>query len=100
MASSSAHPVFPQRPYSTNLGKLPERGAFGSNSQAQQRDVQRAERERERERERQQKEREGQDPMSQLTEEQKEEINEAVRKTAYLSFTQIAVAPINHGLRN
>ena len=74
MASSSAHPVFPQRSFNTNLGKLPDRslgGAFGASTAAQQREAQRLERER--------LDRQNQDPMSQLTEEQREEINEAVR---------------------
>lgn len=76
MASSSA----PLRPYSSALGKFPDRsgGAFGApTTTAQQREAQRQERERER-LEKERLDREGQDPMNQLTEEQKEEINEAV----------------------
>ncbi|MCJ1249174.1 Calcium-binding component of the spindle pole body (SPB) half-bridge [Trapelia coarctata] len=77
MASSSTHPSFPQRPYNNTLGKLPERSAFAPPSTAQAREAQRLERDRlsrERERER---ERQDPDPMTQLTEEQREEINEA-----------------------
>ena len=79
MASSSAHPSLPLRPYSSALGKFPDRsgGAFGAQTTAQQREAQRQERERER-LEKERLDREGQDPMNQLTEEQKEEINEAV----------------------
>ncbi|MCJ1410398.1 Calcium-binding component of the spindle pole body (SPB) half-bridge [Ptychographa xylographoides] len=76
MASSSTHPSFPQRPYNANLGKLPDRTAFNTTSTAQQREAQRLERERER-LEKERLEREGQDPMNQLSEEQREEINEA-----------------------
>ncbi|MCJ1481735.1 Calcium-binding component of the spindle pole body (SPB) half-bridge [Schaereria dolodes] len=80
MASSSAHPTFPARPFSGALGKLPDRalaGAFGASTAQQQREAQRQERERER-LEQERLERERRDPMSQLTEEQREEINEAV----------------------
>ena len=75
--ASSAHPTFPSRPYGTNLGKLPDRslGAFGSSITAQQREAQRLERERER-LDKERIEREGQ---AQLTQEQQEEIREAVR---------------------
>ena len=74
--ASSAHPTFPSRPYGTNLGKLPDRslGAFGSSTTVQQREAQRLERERER-LEKERIEREGQ---AQLTQEQQEEIREAV----------------------
>ena len=81
MASSSAHPAFP-RNYNTHLGNIADRSkntAFGASTTAQQRE--RLDRER-LEKERLEKEklgREGQDHMSQLTEEQREEINEAVR---------------------
>ena len=83
MASSSAHPTFPQRSFNANLGKLPDRslgGAFAASTAAQQREAQRLERERDR-LEKERLDRENQDPMSQLTEEQREEINEAVRST-------------------
>lgn len=78
--ASSAHPSFPQRTFNTNLGKLPDRstgGVFGTSTTAQQREAQRIERERER-LEKERLEREGTGQMNQLTEEQKEEINEAV----------------------
>ncbi|MCJ1284388.1 Calcium-binding component of the spindle pole body (SPB) half-bridge [Xylographa opegraphella] len=75
MASSSTHPSFPPRPYNASLGKLPDRsgggggGGFTAASTAQAR-LERQERERQ--------EREGQqDPVAQLSEEQREEINEA-----------------------
>ena len=94
MASSSVHPSFPPRSYNTNLGKLPDRsiaGAFGaSTTTAAQREAQRLERERER-LEKERLEREGQDPMSQLTEEQREEINEAVRPNTSRSINEKAL---------
>ena len=87
MASTQSHPAFPSsRPYSSTLhgGKLPERNlppAFGasSNPTARETALQRQERER------QERERAGApaalgpNPMSTLSDEQKEEINEAVR---------------------
>ena len=73
MTSSVAHP-----PFTRNYGGIPDRSkgtAFGS---AQQRDAQRTDRDRERI-ERERLEREGQEQMNQLSEEQREEINQAVR---------------------
>lgn len=87
MASSSAHPTFPQRTFNTNLGKLPDRGpapTFGTSTTAQAREAQRLERERDR-LEKERLEREGQD---QLSEEQKEEINEAVPPPPFLRPVQ------------
>ncbi|MCJ1391501.1 Calcium-binding component of the spindle pole body (SPB) half-bridge [Xylographa bjoerkii] len=73
MASSSTHPTFPPRPYNPTLGKLPDRSAgFVPPSTAQAREAARQERQ-----ERERLEREGQDAMGQLSEEQREEINEA-----------------------
>ncbi|MCJ1381277.1 Calcium-binding component of the spindle pole body (SPB) half-bridge [Xylographa soralifera] len=78
MASSSTHPSFPPRPYNPTLGKLPDRsggggGGFAPPSTAQAREAARLERQ-----ERERLEREGQqDAMGQLSEEQREEINEA-----------------------
>ena len=69
--ASSSHPSFPSRSYGGNLGKLPDRSlgaAFGSSTQRQ-----------ERERERLEKERIEREEQNQLTEEQREEIKEAVR---------------------
>ncbi|SLM39096.1 cell division control protein cdc31 [Lasallia pustulata] len=69
MASSAAHPSFPSRPYGTSLGKLPDRtsgAAFGASTAQQQRRV-----------EKERIEREGQNHLAELTEEQREEINEA-----------------------
>jgi len=71
MASSSTHPSFPQRTYNTNLSKLPERTAFAPPTTAQAREARETQR-LSRERDRQEP-----DPMTQLTEEQREEINEA-----------------------
>ena len=77
--ASSAHPTFPTRPYSSNHGKLPDRSSmnmpFGASTTAQQREAQRQERERER----LEKERIEREEQNQLTEEQREEIREAVR---------------------
>ena len=76
--ASSAHPTFPTRPYTSTLGKLPDRSTmnapFGAASTAQQREAQRAERERER----LEKERLEREEQNQLSEEQREEIREAV----------------------
>ena len=75
--ASSSHPSFPSRPYTSNLGKLPDRtlGApFGASSTQQQRENARLERERERA----EKERLEREEQNQLTEEQREEIKEAV----------------------
>ena len=81
MASSSAHPSFPTRPYTSTLGKLHDRtggiGPFGSSTTQAHREAQRLDRERERA-ERERIEREGQNQLAGLTEEQREEINEAV----------------------
>lgn len=75
--AAPAHPSFATRPYS-NFGKLPDRSTinppFGASTTAQQREAQRAERERER----LEKERLERDEQNQLSEEQREEIREAV----------------------
>ena len=77
--ASSAHSAFPTRAYGTNqLGKLPDRslgGAFGASTTQQARDAQR----KESERERAEKERAERERLNALTEEQREEIKEAVR---------------------
>ena len=79
--ASSAHSAFPPRAYGTNqLGKLPDRslgGAFGASTTQQARDAQR----KESERERAEKERMEREKLNALTEEQREEIKEAVRCT-------------------
>ncbi|KAG4431801.1 hypothetical protein IFR05_012722, partial [Cadophora sp. M221] len=71
--ASTAHPSFPQRPYSSTVhGKLPERAAnaFGGSSHPAGRDAARAERER--------AQRENKEPeIPPVTDDQKEEINEA-----------------------
>ena len=90
--ASSSHPVFPRQPFNQNLTKLPDRSlstAFGATSTAQAREAQRLERDRERQ-ERERLEREGQDHMNQITEEQKEEINEAVGFTLRLPLQSLA----------
>ena len=84
MASASQpHPAFPSRPYSSTIHtKLPERNpptGFGATST---RETARLERERQ-ERERAQREAQAQqagssNPLNALTDEQREEINEAV----------------------
>jgi len=87
MASSTAHPSFPTRPYASNLGKLPDRtsgAAFGASTTQAHREAQRLERERERA-ERERLEREGQNQLAELTEEQREEINEAVGSPSLLT---------------
>jgi len=79
--ASSAHPAFPSRSYASNLGKLPDRSlgtTFGASTTQQQRENARQEREREKlERERLERE-----EQNRLTEEQREEIKEAVRRSA------------------
>ena len=86
MAASSA---FQHRTFNTGLGKLPDRsGAFGTQTTAQQRENQRLEKERA-QAERERLEREGQDAMGQLTEEQKDEINEAVRPLRTRGFCNL-----------
>ncbi|KAI9806070.1 MAG: Calcium-binding component of the spindle pole body (SPB) half-bridge [Piccolia ochrophora] len=78
MASSSAHPSFqPRGSYPTALSKLPDRTpGFNPAGGHQSRDSQRQERERERA-ERERLQREGRERQAELTEEQREEINEA-----------------------
>ncbi|MCJ1341595.1 Calcium-binding component of the spindle pole body (SPB) half-bridge [Bachmanniomyces sp. S44760] len=82
-SSSTSHPAFPQRPFNGGtLGKLPARTI---------------ERDRERlEKERQEREA-GQNPMGQLTEEQREEINEAfglfdLDKDSKIDYHELKVA--------
>jgi len=82
--ASTAHPSFPSRPYSSTLhSKLPERSAPTGFSAASTREAARLERERQ-ERERAQREAQAQsaagssNPLHTLTDEQREEINEAV----------------------
>lgn len=75
--ASSSHPSFPSRPYTSNLGKLPDRSlgtTFGASTTQQQRENARLERERDR----MEKERQEREEQNQLTEEQREEIKEAV----------------------
>ncbi len=82
--ASAAHPSFPQRPYSSVHGKLPDRNAnaFGVSHPAA-RDIGRSERERQ-DRERAQRE-SAAGATPQVTEEQREEINEAVCPCQYSS---------------
>ena len=82
--ASTAQPSFANRPYSNLHGKLPERGAVGF-AQSAPRDNARLERERQ-ERERSQRDAQtsaqggggAQNSLSSITDEQREEINEAV----------------------
>jgi centrin-3 len=83
MASAGpSHPSFPARPYSSTLhGKIPDRS--GPSFAASSRENARLERERQ-ERERAQREAAQQvagssNPLANITDEQREEINEAVR---------------------
>lgn len=84
MASTShPHPSFPTRPYTSNLlGKLPERNAPNAFGASSTRETARLERERQ-ERERAQRDAAAQsaptNPINTITDEQREEINEAVR---------------------
>lgn len=96
MATSSAHPTFPSR-YTSNLGGgraggsgAPQgsfntpAGGFGSTAKTQQRlEAERIERERNERAERERMERAGQSQLGELSEEQREEINEAVSKPHY-----------------
>ena len=68
-----ASTAYPTRPYGTGHGKGPERplATFGASASQQQRENQR-------ERERMEKERIEREEQNQLTEEQREEIKEAV----------------------
>ncbi|KAI9838335.1 MAG: hypothetical protein M1819_005603 [Sarea resinae] len=97
MASSSAHTSYPPRPYGSSLSKLPDRTAgqpgFGTSSanasQAAAREAQRLERER--------LEREGREGLAQLSEEQREEINEAfslfdLDKDSLIDYHELKVA--------
>ncbi|KAI9814648.1 MAG: Calcium-binding component of the spindle pole body (SPB) half-bridge [Pycnora praestabilis] len=99
MASSSTHPTLQTRPYSSTLGKLPDRTnvpAFGASTAQQQREAQRQERERERA-ERERIEREGQNGLAELSEEQREEIDEAfglfdLDKDKHIDYHELKVA--------
>jgi centrin-3 len=84
MASATQHPSFPARPYSSTFhGKLPERSAVSTFGASSNRDTARLERERQ-ERERSLREAQSQaaggpsNPINNLTDEQRDEINEAV----------------------
>ncbi|KAG8531061.1 uncharacterized protein KY384_004418 [Bacidia gigantensis] len=73
------NPAFPSRYGASNLGKLPDRSVqpFGTSTQQQTRETARQEREREK----QEQERREREQMENLSEEQREEIREAVRPT-------------------
>lgn len=92
MATSSNHPTFPSRPYTTGLSRAGAStsaqqntfntpAGFGSaaTTTQQHREAQRIERERADRAERERMERAGQNQLAELSEEQREEINEAVR---------------------
>ena len=100
MASTQSHPAFPSRPYSSTLhGKLPERNApsaFGASANPTARENARLERER------QERERQapagvvgGSNPVNALSDEQKEEINEAVSLEDLLEWYRMEL----HGIQ-
>jgi centrin-3 len=74
-----ANTILPMRPYSSgiNRGTAPG-GGLGAGATTQQREAQRLERERNERAERERVERAGQTQLGDLSEEQREEINEAV----------------------
>lgn len=104
MATSTSHPAFPSRPYTSGLGgqrtpynaattfnapqapsqqQLPPQhssafGAAGPSTTQQQREAQRLERERQERAERERREAEERGVLDSLSEEQREEVNEAV----------------------
>jgi centrin-3 len=103
MAGTASHPPFPSRPYTSGLGRTggfqstpytsqtpfnapPQNpGAFGTTGAAgaattqQQREAQRLDRERQERQERERREAEERGVLDALSEEQREEVNEAVR---------------------
>ncbi|KAI9825436.1 MAG: Calcium-binding component of the spindle pole body (SPB) half-bridge [Thelocarpon impressellum] len=105
MASSvAAHQAFPSRPFGANLaGKMPDRNPGGGGGggvvgagfrESQQQQHQRQERERA---ERERLEREGGSALAELTEEQREEINEAfglfdLDKDKHIDYHELKVA--------
>ena len=102
--STTAHPPFPSRPYTSGLGRTAGQGAFqstpynaqtpfnapapnpsgyggaasGAATTQQQREAQRLERERQERAERERREAEERGVLERLSEEQREEVNEAV----------------------
>lgn len=99
MASApQSHPAFPSRPYSSTIhGKLPDRNApSGFGASAATRENARLERERQ-ERERAQREAAANgssNPLNALTDEQREEINEAVRMSSSQTHNLVALTKI------
>ncbi|TKX18177.1 EF-hand domain-containing protein 3 [Elsinoe australis] len=116
MATSTAHPSFPSRPYQSGLGRpastapqntysapgqyqapqYPAAGGFGGATQ-QQREAARLERERQERAERERREAEDRGVLDSLTEEQREEINEAfglfdLDKDAHIDYHELKVA--------
>ena len=105
MATSSQHPPFPSRPYTSGLGRTGGQSAFqstpynthtpfntagsttavaglgGTGPTQQQREAQRLERERHERAERERREAEERGVLEALSEEQREEVDEAVRYT-------------------
>lgn len=104
MATSTSHPPFPSRPYTSGLGRAGGQSAFGNtpyNAQhtpygappsaqnaggysagptQQQKEAQRLERERHERAERERREAEERGMLDALSDEQREEVNEAVSK--------------------
>jgi centrin-3 len=79
MASATQHPSFPARPYSSTFhGKLPERSAVSTFGASSNRDTARLERERSLREAQSQAAGGPSNPINNLTDEQRDEINEAV----------------------
>ncbi len=90
-ATSTGHTKFAPRTYTSSLSNVPDRAGFGGSSNGHQtREAQRLERERERA-ERDRLEREGPNQLAELSEEQREEINEAVSFPIYSSLSYILI---------
>jgi hypothetical protein len=114
MAASTSHPPFPNRPYTSGLGRTGGQSAFqstpynaqtpfnasaqnpgglgtaGASSAAttqQQREAQRLDRERQDRQERERREAEDRGVLESLSEEQREEVNEAVRNIVCFVFS-------------
>lgn len=110
MATSSNHPTFPSRPYTTGLSRAGAStsaqqntfntpAGFGSaaTTTQQHREAQRIERERADRAERERMERAGQNQLAELSEEQREEINEAfalfdLDKDGHIDYHELKVA--------
>ncbi|KAK3709727.1 Calcium-binding component of the spindle pole body (SPB) half-bridge [Vermiconidia calcicola] len=123
MATSTSHPPFPSRPYTSGLGRTGGQSAFqstpyntqtpfnapvqntagfggaasGPSTTQQQREAQRLERERQERAERERREAEERGVLDRLSEEQREEVNEAfslfdLDKDNYIDYHELKVA--------